>query len=183
MISTTLIHEADQPALRSILGRLLAHARHADFAIRRIRIAHIDLSAAELGPLHSCRVLVNRLDAGSLHDLPPQHAASHSDSLHQLLRFAHSGKLAVRVAPTAGWNPDFSILTNPDQPDITNHCLIGSHYFHEPDPPDGPAFTAVFHDPVATRLAATRFQQLWTRGYDVLPAVINAIENLALEPR
>lgn len=175
--SPTLLDESSEPSLRSTLGALLANATAADLAIRRIRLARIDLSAAELGPLQACRVLVGRLDAGSLHDLPPdnQHLLL---ALHRLLRFATSGRLAVRVAPTSGWNPDFSIFHHTRPAPHAATCLVGSHYFHEPDPPDGPAFTGVFDEPAAVRLTQLRFDRLWDAGYDVLPAVCDAIHSL-----
>lgn len=179
-----LIDESSDPPLRTVLGTLLARSRHADFAIRRIRLAGIDLSPAELGPLQTCRVLVGRLDAGALHDLPGNTAAPRRAALDRLLRFARSNRLAVRAAPTAGWNPDFSVLhglqaagTSP----ITACCLVGSHYFHEPDPPDGPAFTTLLTAPAAVAAVLRRFETLWTSGYDVLPAVTTALETLLLD--
>lgn len=179
-LAPALLDETSEPSLRSTLGALLARASAADFAIRRIRLARIDLSAAELGPLQACRVLVGRLDAGSLHDLPA-HNPQLLLALHRLLRFATSGRLAVRVAPTSGWNPDFSIFRQPlatEPASTAATCLVGSHYFHEPDPPEGPAFTGVFDEPAAVRLTQQRFDRLWDAGYDVLPAVCDAIHSL-----
>lgn len=181
-IRPALIDESSDPSLRHILGAALASATSADFAIRRIRLARIDLSAAELGPIRSCRVLVGRLDAGALHDLPHDRAGSHAEAIRRLLRFARSGRLAVRVAPTSGWNPDFSVLQlhTADEPSSGNGCcLVGSHYFQEPDPPEGPAFTGVFIDADAVHTARRRFDLLWDAGYDVLPAVIDALDSLS----
>lgn len=174
----TLIDENAQPPLRALLGRLLARATTADFAIRRIRLAGIDLSAAELGPLQSCRVLVGRLDASTLHDIPID-APARAAALQRLLRFSLSGRLLVRAAPATGWNPDFSILhRNAEAGPGFACCIIGSHYFYEPDPPDGPAFTTVMTGPAAVRLARRRFDRLWDQGYDVLPAVQDALRRM-----
>jgi len=175
-----LLDDAGQPPLRSILGDALSRCTDAAFAIRRVRLAGIDLTAAELGPLQSCRVLVGRLDADALHDLPSAHD-TRAPALERLLRFAGSGRLAVRSAPQRGWSPDFSVLRGPTanetspQPDL---CFVGAHYFYEPDPPDGPAFTAMFDNADAVELAQRRFDDLWDGAYDVLPAVSHALERL-----
>ncbi len=178
MSRAALLDERSQPPLRAVLGRLLSRASHASFAIRRVRIAGLDLSAAELGPLQSCRVLVGRLDAGALFDTPGPGA---TDALERLLRFARSGRLYVRSAPVSAWSPDFSVLQRigaTDPASATGVCIVGCHYFREPDPPDGPALTTLLTAPSAVRLALRRFEALWALGYDVLPAVEESILRL-----
>lgn len=175
-----LIDEGSDPPLRHVLGSFMARARDAAFAIRRVRLAGIDLSAAELGPLESCRVLLGRLDAGALHEVPLD-AAARRGALQRLLRFARSGRLHVRTAPAVGWSPDFSILQRMNE--AADHrdaacCIIGCHYFYEPDPPDGPAFTTVLTSPRAVQRASDRFDHLWDQGYDVLPAVCESLERM-----
>lgn len=171
---TALIDERSTPALRRILGHFLARSASADLAIRRVRIAGIDLTPAELGPLQRCRVLVSRLDAGSLHDLPA--AADAPAVLRGLLRFVESGRLEVRAAPTVAWNPDFSVFRPADAgPSFT---VVGSHYFHEPDQFGGPSLTTIMTAPGPVDLAERRFDEIWDSGYDVLPAVRAALTSL-----
>jgi hypothetical protein len=175
-----LLDESSRPPLRVVLGGSLARCSDASFAIRRVRLAGIDLSPAELGPLRTCRVLIGRLDAGALHDVPAG-AEARGPALERLLHFAASGRLSVRSAPTTGWNPDFSVLqgittTAGDEP--ADLCIVGCHYFYEPDPPDGPALTTILTAPSAVQLALRRFDALWDSAYDVLPAVAHALERL-----
>jgi hypothetical protein len=175
-----LLDETSRPPLRVVLGGSLARCSDASFAIRRVRLAGIDLSPAELGPLRTCRVLIGRLDAGSLHDVPAG-AEARGPALERLLHFAASGRLAVRSAPTTGWNPDFSVLqgvagANGAAP--SDLCIVGCHYFYEPDPPDGPALTTILTAPASVQLALRRFDTLWESAYDVLPAVAHALERL-----
>jgi hypothetical protein len=176
--SAALLDERSTPALRRVFGRFLASSRSADLAIRRVRIAGIDLSPAELGPLSSCRVLVSRLDAGALHDLPASRDAA--TVLHGLLRFVESGRLQVRAAPTVAWNPDFSLF-HPAVASDPPIAVVGSHYFHEPDQTGGPALTTILTTPRAVALTERRFVEIWDSGYDVLPAVRSAIGALLSE--
>src|SRR5204862_7396660 len=51
--------------MRNVIGDLLQRASHADFAVARIRLAAVSLSAAELQHVR-CRVVLGRLDVASL---------------------------------------------------------------------------------------------------------------------
>lgn len=161
-------------SLRQRIGALLAGARSADFAVARIRLAGIDLSAAELAGVERCRVLLGELDASTLADaaesgvVPARRAA-----LGRLLAFARSGRLQVRSAGLGAWMPDFAIIGAPTGPPTT---LLGAIYLGPPYLTVGPSLTCVTHSPMAAALAAPRFDELWERGHDVLPAIIEVLE-------
>jgi hypothetical protein len=179
---TTLLDELAQPTLRTVLGSLLSRAAESDFAITRIRLAAIDLAAGELGRTRQCRVLLGRLDANLLRIAPTSSPHDGLAATRRLTSFARSGRLLVRSCPRHAWYPDFSILRdltdNLGQP-AGDACLIGSHWFREPNPPDGPALTALIRNPSAIRHAEHRFNDLWDAAHDVLPAVNDALDHLA----
>lgn len=179
-----LVDERDPRPVRARIGALLASARTAEFAVGRIRLAALDLTGEEIAGVRMCRVLLGRLDAGMLLDAtvspaPASGPESAGDSasvlagrdaavrrLEVLIGFASSGRLEVRSAGLEGWLPDFSVFRG-DQ----SAALLGAHYFGSPYPVDGPSFTAIINDPADVALLATRFETLWDRGHDVLPAI------------
>lgn len=181
MTGPVVADERDPVPVRSRIGSLLAGAARADFAVARIRLAALDLTAAEVAGVRECRVLIGRLDAGMLLDAREGAPEGAAERLAVLRAFADSGRLAVRSAGVAGWMPDFSIFHG-----RTPSALLGAHYFGAPEPLVGPSFTAVLGDPAAVALLATRFEELWDRGHDVLPAIRPVLERahaLAVEAR
>ena len=173
MNTPILIDQRCSPSLREILGALLSRATEADFAIARIRLDGIDLAPGEIATVRRCRVLVGRIDADTLSDAA--YAAGDPDRrrhLEVMYRFIESGRLEVRAASFDAWSPDFSVLRGVTDastgPDLV---LVGAHYFARPHPSDGPAFTCVIPGGAAARRAAARFEEIWSRGYDVLPVL------------
>src|SRR6202007_2430625 len=64
MRGASLLDERNS-SMRDVIGALMQRASHADFAVARIRLAAISLSASELQHVR-CRVVLGRLDVASL---------------------------------------------------------------------------------------------------------------------
>jgi hypothetical protein len=176
-----LLDERSRPPLRAVIGALLASAEEADIAVSRVRIAALDLHSDEVAHVRRCRFLLGRLDAHAL-GVGPLSAASgdRRERVAALLRFLRSGNIEVRSAGMCAWTPDFSIFRGlRGGGDITAACLIGAHYFYEP-PEDGPSFTWAVADAAAVQRATVRFEEMWERSHDALPAVLHAIEQFSL---
>lgn len=157
------------PALRSYLGRELAAATAASFAIRRIRLARLDLLPEELRGVRRCRVLLGRLDADTLADPGASPTSARTASL---LDMAASGRLEVRSAGLLAWEPDFSVIGSGQDEDV---LIFGCHQFVPQQPVEGLALACAIRDPAVVRAAAVRFDELWERGHDALEAVTDAL--------
>jgi hypothetical protein len=171
---TVLIDETTSPGLRAVLGRLLATAERADFAVMNVRLAGVDLTPGEAGGIRACRFLLGRLDAASL----PQQGA---DPLRMrgLRALVAAGRIEIRSAGLASWTPDFSVFRGvPGNGDASDVCVIGAHYFGMPPAATGPSLTCILSGARAVALAARRFEALWERAHDVSTAVIDAIDRL-----
>lgn len=166
-----VVDERGAVPVRHLIGRMLSGASSADFAVARIRLAALDLQAAEVAGLDRCRVLLGQLDAGTLLDVAEAVPATARGRLEVLASWAGSGRLEVRSAGIAGWTPDFSVFRGP--PDA---ALLGAHYFGSFHPSVGPSLTAVLRERPSIGLIGTRFEELWALGHDVLPAVRNVLE-------
>lgn len=154
-------------SFRDYLGREMAASEDASFAIRRIRLARLDLSDGVWSRLRRCRVLLSRLDADAL-DFGRIDAARTA----ALLDLAASGRLEIRSAGLGSWEPDFSILGDRSRP---RTLILGCHRFAPVEPTEGPFLACASQDPRAVRSALTRFEEIWARGYDALEAVIDAL--------
>jgi len=158
-----------EPAFRTYFGGRLREADGVCVALRRLRLARLDLTLTELGAVRSCRLLLGRLDADDLH------AGAHSRDparLAALLDLAASERLQVRAAGVGGWEPDFSILRSGRAGDV---LLLGCHRFAAVDPGEGPSFACAVDDAEAVRIAQRRFDEMWARSHDVLEAVTDAL--------
>lgn len=169
-----------QPRLRSVMGRLLARATAADFAISRVRLAAIDLTPDELGSVQRCRVLLGRLDIDAL-TAPLDHNDTVRDRTHltALRAFLASGRVDIRTAGSTLWLPDFSVLSGPSECNGVPGgavCLVGAHYFARPYPTRGPALTCMLSDAESVARARERFDELWELGYDVLPVITETLD-------
>jgi hypothetical protein len=169
----TLLDERSRPPLRERIGQLLASADEAAFAVARIRLAVLDLTDQEIGRVRRCRVLLGQLDASTLLDAadgpgPGGSAAAMSG----LIRFARSGRLEVRSVGLGGWTPDFAVVTGP----AGRTGVLGSIQFGNPELVIGPAFTAITADPSTAGRLLSRFDDLWERAHDVLPAILEVLE-------
>lgn len=174
-----LLDERSPLSLRELVGMLLGAAVEAAFAVNRIRLAGIDLSGRELGSVRKCRVLIGRLDANSLIDTGAGRTQQRQQ-LRELASFSESGRLHVRAAGSEAWSPDFSVLrvrSGDTAAADRTVALVGAHYFARPQPVTGPVLTAVLCGGQAER-AATRFDELWEKAYDVLPVVRAALQRL-----
>jgi hypothetical protein len=190
---TALLDERGTPTPRTVIGRLLGGATHAEIAVSHVRVAAIDLRAGEAERIECCRVLLDHLDAHSLAlpGLPagagaPVAARRVAERAAALLRFIESGRVEMRSAGVGAWRPDFSIYrgvsgaVSPATASTPAVCLVGAHYFDQP--PTTPAFTCVIDDPAAIATALRRFEQLWEQGHDVAEAVTDAVARLAEAP-
>jgi hypothetical protein len=178
-----LLDDRRHPPLRQVVGRLLARATAADFAIGRVRLAAVDLTEAELRRVERCRVLLGRLDAETLTAPPGGHSPAAAGAAHLLtLRgFLESGRVAVRTAGSTLWLPDFSVLDGlPPAPGFSGGavCFVGAHYFARPYPTRGPALTCLLTGPESIASARERFEELWEIGYDVLPVILETLDAL-----
>lgn len=171
--SALVLDERSRPHLRARVGHLLTGAEEAAFAVRRIRLAVLDLTDEEIRHLRRCRVLLGQLDASTLMDAsesagPPGLAPA----LDRLLRWVESGRLEVRSAGLSSWTPDFGVVSGPS----TRTGLVGSIQFGNPELIIGPAFTVVTTDADAAARLLRRFDELWDRSHDVLPAIRAVLE-------
>jgi hypothetical protein len=175
-----LLDDERAPGVRALLGYLLSRAEAADIAVRRVRLAALDFSAAELGSVRECRVLLGGLDAAALIDaaaaarLDPHRAAPVS-ALRDLLS---GGRAAIRSAGTCRWVPDFAIVRGlpADGPVTGAACLSGWLGLDVRDDGAGTALTTMIAGSTAAAAATHRFEALWSDAYDVLPVVLRALE-------
>lgn len=174
-MTVRLLDERSSPSLRDVLGVGLARAAEADFAIGRIRLFGIDLTAAELGAVRRCRVLIGRLDVETLTARPPE-VTDRSVHLRVLRDFLESGRLEVRAAGLQEWAPDFSILRGIEGLRSGGFALFGAHYFSRPYPIDGAVFTCFLTDPRAIAALEARFEEAWRRSYNVDAVIRESID-------
>jgi hypothetical protein len=183
----SLLDEEGTPSARQVIGSLLAAATHAEIAVSHVRLGAIDLVDTETGRVQQCRVLLDRLDAGSLASLAGHAVERAERDALALLRFITSDRVELRSAGISSWRPDFSIYRglsacrpghDARAPARTRAaCLVGAHYFGQP--PAAPAFTCLIDDAAAVDVALRRFEQLWLRSHDVSDVVIAAVARLA----
>lgn len=170
-------------APREAIGALLANCAEACFATARIRLAAVDLAPAELRAVRRLRVLLGQLDADSAAlPLDGEARAGVRANLATLTDLLRSGRLEVRSAGAAAWYPDFSLyrgLRAGAEPGA-DALLVGAHWFGRP-PVAGPALAVLVLGTPAVERAATRFERLWGRAYDVLPVVEERVARLAAE--
>lgn len=170
MSTVRLLDERSSPPLRAVIGRFMVRADTVDFAVSRIRLANLDLSAEEVTGPRRCRVLLGQLDASTLLDAE----GAHQDAIARLDEWTRSGRLEVRSAGIAAWTPDFSLYGT--QPRAT--CLLGAHYFGSPQLTVGPSFTVITEDRDAVDVLRARFDRLWEHSHDVLPAIVAVLERV-----
>lgn len=165
-----LLDEQAEPSVRQLIGGSLKRSLTADFALTRIRLAALDLTAEEMKGPRRCRVLLGQLDAAALLD---RANASRGPSIGGLLDWLASGRLEVRSAGIGGWTPDFSLFETADG---SRTALLGAHYFATAPLSTGPSFTAVVTDPGSCIRLSVRFEEVWDRAHDVAPAIADVLE-------
>lgn len=156
------------PELRVHVGRLLSESSDVALAMRRIRLARLDLSPIELGRVERCRVLLGRLDAETLAGSDAEDVSARTAAL---LDMASSGRLEVRAAGLTTWEPDFSVFTRKDG---TSTLLFGCHQFG-PQSVEALVMACAVDDSATIQTARMRFNELWERGHDALEAVTSAL--------
>jgi hypothetical protein len=168
-----LLDERSLPSLRERIGELLAGADEAAFAVARIRLAVLDLTDREIGRVRRCRVLLGHLDASTLLDAAEGSGPGGSAAaMAGLVRFARSGRLEVRSVGLGGWTPDFAVVSGR----AGRTGVLGSIQFGNPELVIGPAFTAITANPAMAGFLLSRFDDLWERAHDVLPAILEVLE-------
>lgn len=173
-MNAQLLDERAAESLRDRVGRLLARATHADFALARLRIAGIELPESALDGLRRCRMLIGRLDADTLAAPAPELAGR----IAGLRGFVESGRLELRAAGLVVWTPDFSLLHGIDSHPTGHVALVGAHYLVRPSADGGPSLTCILDDADSVKVASTRFDELWEQGYDVTSTVHDALDRI-----
>jgi hypothetical protein len=173
---TVLIDETADPSLRAVIGRLLSSAVSADIAVSAVRLAALDLTTGETARVRRCRILLGRLDSIELGSIGACGAAT-LPQLTVLKTFLLSGRVEIRSAGVHAWMPDFSVYTGLCGNGPTAVCLVGAHYFRVPWVAEGPSLTCVLFECAAILRARNRFQALWDRAHDVLPAVLTELDH------
>ncbi len=166
----TVLDEFTRPSMRETMSALMSASQHVDMAVFNMRLAGIDIGDREVGHLHRIRVVMGQLDAEVL----MQTESRPVEQLQRLRLLAGSGLLHVRTVPRFRWCPDFSIFDHA--------ALIGAHYTELPYPVDGIALTCVVTDQHAVQRCARRFERMWDLGYDVLPVVVETLDELLSIP-
>lgn len=109
-----IIDDRSDPPLRAHIGRLLATHAHAEIAVGCVRLAALDLAPHETMHARHWRILLGRLEAGSL--ASPGVAPLDDTRLRSLVRLLESGHAEIRSAGLAAWTPDFSLYRGAVQP-------------------------------------------------------------------
>lgn len=168
MNTTQLFDERQDGGFRAHFQRELEGAWTVDLALKRLRLTGIDVGP-ELEGIRSLRLVLAQVSAAALdaeaHALVARSEAR--DRLGLFLRHMEEGRMQIRVAPLGGWSPDFSVFTDSRGP---RTVLLGFHQFERSHPLPGPALAARFGRRGAL-LARGRFEEIWSRAHDVLPAV------------
>jgi len=174
-----LLDERSRPDLRSVYGALAARSRGLDAAVARVRLAGMTLESRELARMIRVRLVLAEMNALAL-SFDADAVASDPARRHRLLMLEallRRETLRVRLAPLAGWTPDFTIFSGAVRPaggEDPHTLILGPHWFERPFPHPGPALNAVLTGE-AVLLAADRFERLWERGHDVSVPVQSAI--------
>jgi hypothetical protein len=159
------------PTLRECIGMLLMNASYCNFAVQHVRLAAVDLSAAELARVR-CRLLLGRFDADLLADLRTDEAVLRR--LETLAAFIDSGRLEVRAARAVCWYPDFSVHHRPGDPEFSAVGLLGSHQLGQLPGANGPRIASIIYGEVVIRMAR-HFRTLWRHGHDVRAVIRNEL--------
>ena len=164
-----LFHEHHRSGFRRRFRHEATRSHQVAIAVTRMRLSTIDLSEEELAGLTAIRLVLAELRAVELdaeaHALMARPRAR--ERLRRLEGLLDRDLVRVRVAPLAGWSPDFTVFSQGATP---RGVLLGFHAFELPHPFSGPALGAHFGAAEA-REALVRFEEIWARGHDVAPAI------------
>lgn len=168
MTTTRLFDEREGGGFRARFQEELQAAWTLDLALKRLRLTAIDVGE-ELDAVRSVRLVLAQVSASAL-DAEAHALVARSGARSRLglfLRLMDEGRMKIRVAPLGGWSPDFSVFTDARGP---RSVLLGFHQFERIHPLPGPALGVRLGRQDAL-LACHRFEDIWARAYDVLPAV------------
>lgn len=176
--SPTLLHDRSRPDFRDVYGGLAMRARSMEAAVGRIRLLGMTLRPAELQRVERLRVVIQEISPLATSSEAEQIAMDpvRRPALEQWIALIASGRLELRLAPLAGWSPDFSVFhfPKPEAPVL----LMGPHWFLRPYPHPGPALNALLRGEPA-RTASVRFQELWRNAHDLRAPVLRILEAAA----
>lgn len=162
-------HERSRRGFRHHYRRQMIRATRVDVAVTRLRLSTIDLDAGEVRDVERIRLVLSELRAVELdaeaHALMARRGAR--IRMARMQELLDRDVVRIRVAPLAGWSPDFSVFWGAAGP---RAVILGFHAFETPHPYAGPALGTVF-GPGPAREARDRFEEVWARGHDVGPAV------------
>ena len=160
-----LLDERGSLDFRGVFGDLARRSSEIRVAVTRIRLSTVDLTAVELARLRELRVVISEMNALSLdaEARTLRHHPRRAPNLVFMTDLLNEGRLQLRSSPLAGWAPDFTVFSR----DLGAFAvLVGPHWFERPYPHRGPAFVSV-HQGDAARMAARRFDELWTEAHDI----------------
>jgi len=168
-----LLDERSEPDFRGVFTSLAGRAFRIDSAVAGVRLTGLDLRQSELRSVEMIRLVVARVDAPLLRSEAEATLADPARArlLRHLVRRLQAGRLKIRSAPLAGWNPDFSVFHRSGRPAAV---VVGLHWFARPYPHRGPALASV-HGTAGAQLAGRRFEGLWNRAHDIGPAILNLL--------
>lgn len=178
-----MIDDRSHPGFREIYGELASQSAFLDAAVQRIRLTGLTLGPGELGHLRRIRVLLGETNGLVLASEAEMMMATPEGRrlLRLLLYLMENGRMEIRIAPLAAWNPDFSVFTREpaeggdtleiDPPTSRTTLMIGTHWLERPYPHPGPALGVILSGAPALR-ARARFREIWDRGHDLRGAFL-----------
>lgn len=169
-----LLDDRSRPDFRDTYEAHIRRSVRLDAALGRIRLGGVTLGERELGGLERVRLLVGEIRALTLAAEADAMAADRDrrPRLRLLLSLLRGRRLFVRIAPLAGWDPDFSVFTrarphgSADGENARSVLMVGPHWFDRPYSHPGPALGVVLEGPPAVR-AGARFDELWAGAHDL----------------
>lgn len=175
LMGPALLEDRNRPDFRDLYELHVRRAVALDAALSRIRLGGVTLGERELGGLTRIRLLVGEIRAFTVAAEAEAMAADprRRPRLTLLLALLREERLEVRIAPLAGWSPDFSVFTGAygshqeqGSEGPVRILMLGPHWFDRPYPHAGPAFGVVLEGAPAER-ARIRFDELWAGAYDL----------------
>lgn len=163
-----LFDERTDGGFRVRFGAELEGSWSVDLALKRLRLSGIDLGE-ELESVRGVRLVLAQVSASAL-DAEAHALVSRGEARRRIalfIRLMEESRMRIRVAPLGGWSPDFSVFSDSRGP---RSVLLGFHQFERTHPLPGPALGARFGRRGAL-LARARFEEIWSRAHDVVPAV------------
>lgn len=193
-LDATLLDEHSSPDFRTVYVQLASEATTLDVALGRIRLSGMDLGAGEIGGLKRIRLLLGEVNALSLASeaQAAQASATARENLQAVLGLIRKKRILIRAAPLRGWTPDFSVFHRAEAVDpqeespedasadpaiasVPFRALVGLHWFQRPYPHRGPALASI-HGEMGARLAARRFEAVWSEAHDISTPILGIIQ-------